>query len=224
LRQIKLRLIALVPFFIATWMLVDARYGGEFPQMGVSGVIEVILNFLPLYIFVAIDIFRRSESTLFIAMARASFYIYLLSVLYLTIFFVPFRDISFTGWFNYQYNMMVNLIPFNILKDYQITDRQIMGNLIMLAPLGVYFPLLFPKINTLRGAALRFATIALSIEFIQFFFSYVVSYGQLGYGRSVDIDDFILNLSGACIGFMFSQSIVSRLKSKKTVGRHLGRV
>lgn len=207
-------LIALVPFVITTWMLIKANYGWEFSQMGIAGYIEIIMNFLPLYFFVITDFFRRRQGSILITFVQASFYIYLLSVLYLTVYFIPFRDISFNGWFNFQSYMMVNLEPFNILKDYQIFNRQILGNFIMLFPLGLYLPLLYPKINNLKVALLRLFLIALSIELIQFFFTYVVSYQQGGYGRSVDIDDVILNFLGSCIGFIVSNQGLNWLKYK----------
>lgn len=43
---------------------------------------------------------------------------------------------------------------------------------------------------------------AITIELIQFVFTFLAPYGSHGYGRSVDIDDVILNATGVSIGYL----------------------
>jgi glycopeptide antibiotics resistance protein len=67
------------------------------------------------------------------------------------------------------------------------------GNILMFMPMGLFLPLLYKKrfVKMLVVAALS----SCCIEFIQYLNMYI------GYYRYVDIDDVILNTSGAIIGF-----------------------
>jgi glycopeptide antibiotics resistance protein len=130
-----------------------------------------------------------------------------MSVLFLTIFFVPFRDMGFSNWFEgipprFSYATGVNLVPFTIFSDYKIWDRQITGNLVMLTPLGIYIPLLYNNASSLKKVLTLGFVVAASIELLQFVFTFLVDYNSGGYGRSIDIDDVLLNVLGIVIGFL----------------------
>lgn len=65
----------------------------------------------------------------------------------------------------------------------------LLGNIIMFMPIGFFPALLWRRWKCWKSVLLGFCT-SVSIEFIQFFI-----------GRSTDIDDVILNTTGAIIGF-----------------------
>jgi glycopeptide antibiotics resistance protein len=70
----------------------------------------------------------------------------------------------------------------------------------MLLPLGIYLPLLYKKLRKLSG----FFTVLL----ISFLVSVGIELLQLATNyRSTDVDDVILNTSGACAGFFLYQLI-----------------
>jgi len=64
--------------------------------------------------------------------------------------------------------------------------------LVMLLPLGIYIPLLFPKLSGFFRVFLICLLVSVSIELMQLITSV----------RSTDIDDVILNTSGVAVGYL----------------------
>lgn len=71
------------------------------------------------------------------------------------------------------------------------TIINIIGNIVMFIPIGFFSPLLWTKLNSLKKIALFGLGISFIIEFTQLFLS-----------RATDIDDLILNTSGAMLGYL----------------------
>ncbi|MFE7646916.1 VanZ family protein [Streptomyces phaeoluteigriseus] len=100
-----------------------------------------------------------------------------------------------------------NLRPGQSLQAYldqpELRDavKQIGGNLLLGVPFGVLVPVLAPRARGLLRVLLLTATVMLLVEFAQ---------GALVTGRAFDVDDVILNTTGALIGYLL-------------VGRRLGR-
>lgn len=97
----------------------------------------------------------------------------------------------------------VNLVPFRTIRNYVKysgflhTMINIFGNIIIFVPFGILLAEIFPKTrNILKILGITFAT-SFFVEFIQFFI-----------GRSVDIDDLILNLLGSVIGYFIWKKIL----------------
>ncbi len=191
------KIITVIPLLIITFLFIDANYAWEYDTMGIAGFLEIIINLLPLYLFVIIDVLKREQLTLIQIFIQSSFYVYIFAVLSLTIYFILFRELSWQvmlDMFYYRINNGVgfNLVPFTIFNYYSIFDRQIIGNLIMLLPLGIYLPLLYNKISGFIKVLLVAILISSSIEIIQLMVS----------NRGTDIDDVILNSIGAGIGYI----------------------
>jgi glycopeptide antibiotics resistance protein len=96
----------------------------------------------------------------------------------------------------------VNLVPLASVKQVLAYGwphqaiRQLGGNLVLLLPLGVFVPALFPRFRHAASIlALSFAA-GVGIEALQYL-ARVARYSL----RSVDIDDAILNMAGALIGY-----------------------
>ncbi|HEY8984237.1 MAG TPA: VanZ family protein [Streptomyces sp.] len=100
-----------------------------------------------------------------------------------------------------------NLRPGHSLKAYldqpALRDavKQIGGNILLGVPFGVLVPVIAPKARGFVKVLLLTAVVMLAVEFAQ---------GALVTGRAFDIDDVILNTSGALIGYLL-------------LGRRLGR-
>ncbi|MET7485201.1 VanZ family protein [Streptomyces sp. NPDC005538] len=100
-----------------------------------------------------------------------------------------------------------NLHPGRSLKAYvdqpALRDavKQIGGNVVLGIPFGVLIPVFAPRARGILKVLLLTATVMLLVEFAQ---------GALITGRAFDIDDVILNTSGALIGWVL-------------LGRRLGR-
>lgn len=205
MKTILRKAVAIIPVFLLSCMFVQARYAWEYKTMGISGVMEIGLNLLPLYWFIIFDLLRRHQEAWLQVLLQASFYVYIFAVLNLTIYFVLFREISGSDWINnrlLRFNYGINLAPLAIFKHYNIFDRQVIGNLIMLVPLGVYLPLLYERFSSYKRVLWVGMLTSISIEIIQWLTGF----------RSADIDDVILNTIGVGIGFMIYSLIMSYIK------------
>lgn len=95
-----------------------------------------------------------------------------------------------------------NFVPFKTIITYvkaifdgsmniDIPIKNLIGNAFMFLPMGIYLPYFFKKINKLSVFAFAMVILLFVIEVIQI----VTRRG------SFDVDDFILNVFGALIGF-----------------------
>lgn len=100
-----------------------------------------------------------------------------------------------------------NLRPGRSLRAYlgqpELRDavRQIGGNLLLGVPFGVLVPVLAPRTRGILRVLLLTATVMLLVEFAQ---------GALVRGRAFDIDDVILNTTGALVGYLLLGRRLSR--------------
>lgn len=101
-----------------------------------------------------------------------------------------------------RYNYAFNLIPFKTIIEY-IMDfadgsmrgnalRNLAGNLFLFFPLGYYLPFFTHKMTKFKLYIFSVAALIVAVEITQF----ITRTGSL------DIDDFILNLTGALTGFL----------------------
>ncbi len=98
-----------------------------------------------------------------------------------------------------------NIVPFRTVADFihLIKDSQnaylvrfsfvnLAGNIVMFVPLGFLLPCVFEKLRTFKNTLVASSVTVLLIELLQF----VTILG------SADIDDLILNLIGASLGYL----------------------
>lgn len=88
----------------------------------------------------------------------------------------------------------INLVPFDYLTNKDIMARtfafsNVLGNIILLIPMGIYLPLLRRDNKILKNILLIFL-MSLSVEIVQYIFAVGIT----------DIDDIILNCVGGLIG------------------------
>ncbi|NEB02655.1 VanZ family protein [Streptomyces sp. SID13726] len=104
-----------------------------------------------------------------------------------------------------------NLHPGASLKAYldqpEMRDavKQIGGNIVLGVPFGILVPIVAPKTRGPLRILLLTAVVMLLVEFAQ---------GALVEGRAFDIDDVILNTSGALIGYLLLGRRLSRAVHK----------
>jgi glycopeptide antibiotics resistance protein len=100
-----------------------------------------------------------------------------------------------------------NLHPGDSLRAYldqpALRDavKQIGGNLLLGVPFGILVPVVAPRARGLLRVLLLTAAVMLLVEFAQ---------GALVAGRAFDVDDVILNTTGALIGYLLLGRRVSR--------------
>ena len=130
------------------------------------------------------------------------FFIYFIGVLSVTLFPLPVQKelIIYRRELSYVTN---NFIPFTTIKE--IIDqgniksviRTLIANIILFIPLGSILPLLWQRAFKLSMVFLWGFAGSISVEFLQYLISLLIGYTY----RSTDIDDVILNIVGAVIGF-----------------------
>lgn len=137
---------------------------------------------------------------IFTALVIASACVYLL-VLYVLLFAGLGRaNVLMAPGMRLRYSY--NLIPLKTIIEYvgMIASgtargsaiRNLVGNVLLLMPLGFYLPFFVPKAARLKTYAPVAAILIIFIEVVQL----VTKTGSL------DVDDFILNFAGALIGFL----------------------
>ncbi|MET8011521.1 VanZ family protein [Streptomyces sp. NPDC005271] len=100
-----------------------------------------------------------------------------------------------------------NFRPGDSLREYvnqpafRDTVKQIGGNVLLGAPFGVLLPMLMPKARGAVRVVLVTALVMVAVETVQ---------GMIVEGRAFDVDDVLLNTSGALLGYVL-------------IGRRLGR-
>lgn len=148
------------------------------------------------------------------------FAIYLFILLYVTFF--GGRTRMFENMSSSEYlSLMVNLVPFKTISLYfkWLMDGQRSNNyvpltnlgvnIILLFPMGLFLPELFKKLKNFFIYLLSCVLILAVIETFQL----VLRRG------SFDVDDFILNILGAVMGFFVCrliEKIVNAVKNRKT--------
>lgn len=101
-----------------------------------------------------------------------------------------------------EWRSWANLVPFATIgaqleAGLESGLRQLVGNLIILVPLGFGLPVVWQRFRRLVPTLLVALSVALSIELSQLLISLVVGVPY----RAFDVDDLILNTTGAVLGW-----------------------
>lgn len=130
-----------------------------------------------------------------------SFVVYLLALV--IILFLGTRGIAWSEISLLEYiKHSSNIVPFSTIVLYiqaindgtmniDIPIRNLLGNFVLFLPMGIYLPFFFKKLNKIGSFTLSMVIILFIVEAVQL----------LTRRGSFDIDDFILNLLGALVGF-----------------------
>ena len=145
---------------------------------------------------------------------NATFILYLFALFYILFWRKPPFSQSMSMLEFALYNM--NLIPFRTIIGYvkelfnqnmnlSIPVTNLLGNLLLFLPMGVYLPVMFKKMDAGKKFFLVMLLIILLVEIIQI----VTKSGAF------DIDDLILNLSGAMLGFAIYKAVFKKVLQDK---------
>ncbi|MCY9666496.1 VanZ family protein [Paenibacillus alginolyticus] len=131
---------------------------------------------------------------------RFVIFLYSFLLIKVTLFKYSLRDIKRHFSMDYTWENLIknsNFIPFKTIRlfleaEYLVNSaKNIIGNVVIFVPFGFLFPLFFSKLKVGPLFCIALAT-SLLIEFVQLF-------ALLG---SFDVDDIILNIFGAILGFI----------------------
>ena len=134
------------------------------------------------------------------------FFVYIIALIFFLFFKSPYRlaERRFFGIFSPEHFNSCNLIPFKTITAYikvlinhrmnfDIIVMNLLGNLLLFLPMGVFLPLIFKeKFNKFWKYLVFIIITVIFVEVLQF----------ITFLGSLDIDDFILNVIGAIIGFL----------------------
>jgi len=105
-----------------------------------------------------------------------------------------------------------NFIPFKTILEYlsksqnmRISVKNILGNIVAFAPFGFLLSLLIGRINKFKSIILSAFVLSLMFEIIQL----LTAIGTF------DVDDILLNLLGAVLGYLFYQIFMRFIKENK---------
>lgn len=174
-----------------------------YTQIRSKRLLFLALTILLLYGWILLEVVIRKQNSFVLIALQSSFYVYIFMVLTLTGYFILFREVSANDWWQAMMRRMerkdhVNLELFKIFEIYSLSNTQIVGNFLMLMPLGFYVPLLYRKLSRFFIVLLVCFLVSVTIELLQLITSY----------RSADVDDVLLNTAGAFAGFMLYKLIV----------------
>jgi len=211
------KLLVILPVLMVSLFYFRLLYHESYSGTSFKRVAGLVLSILLLFAWVIFVTVRRKQDSFLQVTIQASFFIYVFAVLQLTGFFILFKEISSHGWWDKMNQRIethdrVNLEPFKTIDIYQTWGKQILGNFVMLLPLGIYLPLIYRRFRK----AYNFFVVLL----ICFFVSVAIELLQLATSyRSTDIDDVILNTLGGSAGFLIYQ-LTKAMVSPKTVIDH----
>lgn len=138
---------------------------------------------------------------------------------FLSFFFILFATlILFNLPFDFSPEQYIlNLIPFNRFKEevniLKTITTEIIPNIMMFIPLGIFIPIVFKKMRKLYKTAFVLFLVTFSVEFFQYFI-----------GRLSDIDDIITNLLGGIIGYGIFKVLNYLFKDKKWWNKFIGNI
>lgn len=208
------KLIVILPVIFVSMVYLPVLYHKNYEEASFKRITGLALSVLLLYAWIIFMTIRKKQTNFLEVLVQSSFFVYIFAVLQLTGYFILFKEVSSHGWWDKMNHRIethdhVNFTAFKTIGIYSTFDKQVIGNFIMLFPLGIYLPLLLKGLRRLSGffaVLLTSFLVSLGIEALQLATSY----------RSTDIDDVILNTMGACLGFIVYQLLKLIILKKET--------
>jgi glycopeptide antibiotics resistance protein len=190
------KIAILLPVVILALLYFRPIYHGSYAAAGLRGKASLAFGVCIMFVVMIVGVYKKKQETFLQGFIQSSFLVYVFMVLTLTGYFTLFREVAAHGWWQgvlhrVQTKERINLHPFVMFKQFRIASTQVIGNLVMLLPLGIYVPLLFPKLSGFFRVFIICLLVSISIELMQLITNV----------RSTDIDDVILNTSGAIVGY-----------------------
>jgi len=212
MNRIVKKILVVLPVLILTFLFLKENYRDEYRHAGAKRLFLFLLTIVILYAWILYLVAKRKQNSFWQVVLQSSFFVYVFMVLTLTGYFILFRELTYNEWWQRMLMRIerrdhVNLELMEIFRIYKITDKQILGNFVMLLPLGIYLPLLYKNLSGFIPVLLVSLLVAILIEVLQLATSF----------RSVDIDDVLLNTTGAVIGFILYKIISSLIRPTATV-------
>lgn len=158
-------------------------------------VYNILINLLPMIILFSVVMASIRIITSIYSKEKIVFYKELKNLIYIIYCFALFNLVTTTDFESFSNNF----IPFKEIMRYHTTSilfyRNVIGNIALFIPFG------FMITDMIREKAHKSNVLIISL--ITLLTSLTIEVIQMFIGRSFDIDDIILNLTGGIIGFIF---------------------
>lgn len=170
--------------------------------------LSILIGVIVSLLFVIISLLRKTSK--YKVIVGCIFIVYLSIVASITLFPIIYQEkIEYYGdttWFNFiPFKSIIGMFEYGINLT---TIVQILGNILMTVPFGVFVMLLLSKTNSIKLLLLALS-FSISIELLQL----IIGVGIDNMYRTVDIDDVILNIIGVYVGYLFYKIIPNSIKS-----------
>jgi glycopeptide antibiotics resistance protein len=190
------KIAVVLPVIIISSLYAVMRHQ-QFQHAGHRRLAVLVFSMLLFYLWIGIGVYRRRQEGAFVMLVQSSFYIFVFSVLTLTGYFIFFNQVSAHGWWHKLVMRVhsgdgINLNALDFMNRKNKLTYDVVGNSLMLFPLGFYFPLLYRRLTNFFTVSLAALLVSLSIELMQLATNFRIS----------DINDVILNTAGAATGFI----------------------
>lgn len=201
------KILVIIPVMSVGFLYLQVIYHEHYSDSTSKRILGFILSIVLLYAWILFVTIRKRQDSFLQVIVQSSFFVYVFAVLQLTGYFILFREISSGDWWGKMNHRIethdhVNFYVFETMDRYTMFSKQMIGNAIMLLPLGIFLPLMnrnLRRFSSLFIVLLISLLVSVGIEILQLATNY----------RSTDIDDVILNTAGACVGFLIYQLIKS---------------
>lgn len=150
------------------------------------------------------------------------FSVYLAVVVSLTLFPLPVQRSLIDDVIREQHGEQHNFIPFKLLFDTVVSGQgkvfliQIMGNVLLFVPLGIFVLVLYPRMKR-RNVIMLGLLMSIGIESTQAITGLFIGYNY----RSFDVDDLWLNVLGTMLGVLIISGVLKRIRSANQKNRNI---
>jgi glycopeptide antibiotics resistance protein len=191
------KIAVLLPTILLSLFYFRVRYHSEFASGGMRGKASLAIGLLLMFCVMFFLVRKLRQENILQGLIQSGFFVYFFMVLTLTGYFLLFREVTERGWWHHVVHRVsirehVNLQPFLMFKQFRLYSKQVLGNAVMLLPLGIFIPLLWPRLSNFFIVFFICLGVTVGIELMQLITNY----------RSSDIDDVILNTAGAVVGYI----------------------
>ncbi|WP_337970267.1 VanZ family protein [Virgibacillus salexigens] len=163
-----------------------------------------LIPFLIIYGIIVFFLNRNKKTSIIQQIINLSFFIYILLVVGNSFLPLPLSEAYIQLSIDQGTEGINKFIPFtdisNIIKygSFSVITSQIIGDLILLAPLGFYAPLIWTKFKNIKTILLLGLISSAVVESTQLIISTIIGYTY----RSFITDDIILYTIGVLMGFL----------------------
>jgi glycopeptide antibiotics resistance protein len=171
---------------------------------------ESILGILILgafLLFFLVDfLIKKNRRDILSTLLIYSVIVYILCLIKVVFFPIyTFKDTS-----DIKISMFFQVIPFkSIIPSLKYHNWiQVIGNMALLFPVGVYLKILSKRVQSLKKVLVVSLLLTLSIECIQLIIDFITHYPN----KVFDIDDIILNVIGCIAGWKVAENLLPHLK------------